>query len=273
MKINEQKAIAGIDSYHNVAEHFVTKCGELSQHATDRMAFTVSSVATITVAVTSVIPEGMAVAESSGSAWLGVATASASVAGVFVAMKRPVVWCVYAAQLLLSLSLVRAHGGGVLMLYPLVSCFGALIAAFGVDAVEQRVADSKVEQRVDLDAELDREIRLMRERNKIENSKVRTAAKYGLGNDEKTTNSRPSKADTLVDDDKREKSAKVRSKKARARLDAMHEFVLSEYAGTAVKDITATEIKRKMGLTVSDSTVRNDFKELRQSRLNGKVPA
>ena len=156
-KINEEKAKSGIDNYHNVAQHFVTRCGELSEHITDRLAFTVSSVATISVAVTSVIPEGMAVAASSGSVALGIATASASVAGVFVAMRRPVVWWIYAAQLVLSLSLVRAHGGGVLMLYPLVSCFGALIAAFGIDAVEQRVAESKVEDRVDADAELDRE--------------------------------------------------------------------------------------------------------------------
>lgn len=179
MKINKDKAVAQIDAAHSVAEHFVTRCGELSEHITDRLAFTVSSVATISVAITSVIPEGMAVSAASGSSALGIAAASASVAGVFVAMRRPAVWWIYAAQLTLSLSLVRVYGGGPLMLYPLVSCFGALIAAFGIDAVEQRVAESKAADRADIDAELERQIKMMRAKQNVSNSAMRTQAKYG----------------------------------------------------------------------------------------------
>jgi len=272
LKINEEKAKSGIDNYHNVATHFVTRCGELSEHITDRLAFTVSSVATISVAVTSVIPEGMAVAASSGSAWLGVATASASVAGVFVAMKKPVVWWIYAAQLVLSLSLVRAHGGGVLMLYPLVSCFGALIAAFGVDAVEQRVAESKAEERIDADAELDRELKRATKLAQIKRADEKAAAKVELiksGHD--TTNSRPIEAANVVTEAHRQKSAKKRTTKADKRRRAMLEYIQQNHAGEPTEALNAAEIARSMGLGVSSSTARNDLAKLRGEELNGTV--
>ena len=274
----EEKALQKIDARYNVAEHFITRNGELLEHIAARISFTISSFFNITVTITSVIPEGMAVAQASGNIWFGIASSVASAAGVFVAMQKPFFWIVYLFQLLISLEVVRRFGTELDAFGPLVSFLGALIGSGGASLIASKASELKSEKRADEDADFDRKIKLMQVQSRLRNNETRTNAKYRAENStvqaaENTTNSHRNNDQNLINDKGREKSKKVRGKKAQARLDEMHRFILDEYDGVPVKELTATQIKQKMKLTVSDSTVRNDLAELRKTKLNGTVRA
>jgi len=299
--VDKEKVIHSIDKHYDIAEYAITKIGLLLEHLTSKITFTLSSIINISVVITSAIPEGIAVAQASGSAWLGFGTACTSVGGVYVAVQKskalaethtPEVdndiivktwqsryWIIYFVQLIVSMSIIKLDSGGSLVLYPLVSCFGALFAAEGTSLIESKAKDEKAETRADKEADLSAQIKLMQAQSRIENNRLRAQSLYAPENGStkedqgNTTNSHRNTPQTIIDDKGRQKSQRKRSKKAQARLESIHQFILEEYKDQPVAKIKATEIRRKMGLTVSESTVRNDFAELRKTRLNGKVKA